>query len=643
MISFFRRALSSWLVLGLLGLVMIAFIVTGVSDPSGMTGGQSRSAVAKIGDERIDASEIEARIQLALENARQENTGLDIATFVNSGAFEQTTRQLLAARAMDVWAREQGMTSSDRLVDGEIASIPAFKGPTGQFDQQVFQTLLRQRRITEKQLRADLAGDLIRRQLLLPVAGGATVPAAVVAPYASLLLERREGMIGIVPTDAMPAGAAPTPAEVEQHYRQTIARYTMPERRIVRYAIFGKDQLGTITKPTEAQIAAFYRANSATYGAKETRTLSQVIVQDQKAAAALVAKVKGGQPFAAAAQAAGFSAQDTALGRQTREGIASLASPAAAAAAFALPKGGITDPVRSELGWHVIHVDLIEMTAAQPLASVRNVIEAQLERQKTDEAIATKVTAIEDAIADGSTFDEVVAAQKLTAATTPAVLPDGRAPEQPAYQAPAELPVLLKAAFESAVEDDPTVETIGNGALHGVIDVTRIIPPAPLPLATVREAVLKDLVAKRAAARARAVAQSILAKVDAGTPMDRAFAEAGMRLPPPQKQGGRQAELARPGQPIPPPLAMMFSMAKGKTKLLPAPGNQGWFVVQLQAIEPGDAAKAPGLIEATRQQFVRVIGEEYVEQFSNAVARDIGVSRDEDALRRLKARLSGAQ
>ena len=44
------------------------------------------------------------------------------------------------------------------------------------------------------------------------------------------------------------------------------------------------------------------------------------------------------------------------------------------------------------------------------------------------------------------------------------------------------------------------------------------------------------------------------------------------------------------GARVPPPLGLMFAMAQGPTKLLPAPRNAGWFIVQLKAIEPGKIA-----------------------------------------------------
>lgn len=640
MISFFRRALTSWVLLGILALVMVAFIVTGVGP--GMKGaGPSSEGIAKIGGVDLHSTETADRVQLQLEQARQQQPGLDIHAFVAGGGVDQTVTQLINARAMEVWAAKHGMAASNRLIDGEIASIGAFKGPTGEFDEQTFRAALAQRRLSEHQLRADIGGDAIRRQLLVPITASPRAPIGLVSPYAALLLENRTGTLGIVPASAMPAGTPPTDGEIADHYNRNLARYTMGERRVLRYAAFGRDELKNVAVPSEAEIAAFYKANAAAYGAKETRTLSQVILPDQAAAKALSAKVKAGASFAQAAAQVGYGAGDIALGEQSREAYAKLASPAVAAAAFATPQGGTTDPVKSELGWHVVHVDAIKGNAAQPLAAVRGEIVAKLAKEKADEALSSMVTAIEDAISDGSSFDDVVKSEKLAVVTTPPLLANGTAPDMPGWVPPAEVQRLLRTAFEVSPDDDPTVETIAPDNRYALLGVAQVVPAAPIPLAKVRETVVRDLMAKRAAERARAVATAIAAKANAGMPLAKAFAEAGMPLPPTEKAGGRQMDLAQSGRPIPPPIAMLFKMAKGKTKLLAAPNNQGWFIVQLETIVPGDAKTAPGLLQATQGQFAQILGEEYAEQFTNAVRKEVGIERNDAAIARLKKQLTG--
>ena len=641
MIAFFRRSLSSWFALALFGIVLLAFIVTGVvTKEMGSIGGGGGGTIAKIGRETIDANEVSRRVQLAIENARQQTPGLDMAAFVAGGGVEQVIGQYLDEHTVVLWGRKHGIGASDRLVDGEIASIPAFAGPTGRFDPLIMRAMLGQRHISERDLREDIAAGAVRRQLLIPVAAGATVPDGLIVPYASLLLEAREGQVGIVPAAAIPAGPAPTDAEIAAWYKGHLARYTVPEQRVLRYALFGREQVKPAA-PTEAEIAAFYQQNRAAYAAKDTRTLSQVILPDRKAADAFAAKVKGGASFDEAARQAGFTPQDTKLGEIGHDALAGKASRAVADAAYAAPAGGITAPVKADLGWYVVKVDAVKAVPARPLSAVHAEIADALTKQKADEALSDLVGKIEDAVSNGSNFDEVAKAQGLNVVTTPPLLANGTAPDQPGYKAPPEMPLLLKSGFQASIDDDPSVETIGAGAQYALLKLTKVIPAAPAPLARVHDDVVHDIQAQRASDRAKAIAQAVLAKVKAGTPMAQALAASGLKLPPPQKAAARQIDLQRNGQKVPRPLVLLFTMKQGDTGIVSDETGSVWFVVHLDQVVPGDAATQPQLVAQTRDEFARMVGQEYAEQFTAAAAQELGVKRYPKAIAQLKARLAG--
>ncbi|WP_380877706.1 peptidylprolyl isomerase [Sphingomonas sp. DBB INV C78] len=637
MISFFRRALSSWLVLGLFGLVLIAFAVTSI-DPSWINGSNSSGPqLATVGRSKVSATETRQRIDNALRQAQQQNPQLDMAGFAAQGAIDQIIDQAIAFRALEVWGRANGLGVSDRLIDGEIASTPAFFGLTGRFDRTAMENALNQARISERQYRTDIAGDALRRQLFVPIAFGARAPDALLMANASLLLEQRTGLIGIVPSEAIPAGPAPTDPEIQAFYKANIARFTIPERRVLRYAIFGQDNLPGNFTPTEAEIDAFYKANAATYAANETRSIAQVILSDQKAAAALVAKVKAGTPIADAAKQAGVEALTSDVAKAK---LAESASAAIADAAFTQPQGGVAGPIKGDLGWYVVQVAKINATAGRSLAAVRAEIAESLTKQKRDETLASLVSGVEDEIADGASFDDVVKAKKLVVATTPAILTDGRAPDQPAWQAPPEVAALMRSASQMTTEDDPTVETIG-AERYALMQVSQVVPATPAPLTDVREAVIAGIRSERTAKQARAIADAILAKAKAGTPLADAFAQAGVRLPAPTKAAARQMDLLRQDRPAPPPLKLMFGMKKGETRLIAAPNNAGWFVVQLGDVIAGDAKTEPALVNSLRGGFSRNIGDEYLQQFVAAASKDVGVQRNAPAINALKAELGG--
>lgn len=643
MLSSFRRGLMAKLMLGVLFLTLVAMVITGFGTGGGGLGdlgGLRTGTVARVGDESITTDRLRDETQRQFERLRREQPELDMAAFLRRGAMEEVLGQLIDVTAATVFGREQGMGVSKEMIDREIAGVPAFHDLTGRFDDATFRRVLAQERLTEKQLRDDIETRLIQRQLVLPAAGSAHVPAALALQYASLLLEQRSGIVGAVPSAAMGPGAEPSEAELAAFYRTNQARYTIPERRVIRYAVFGPDHVAASSQATEAEIQAAYRRNPA-YAARETRSLSQVVLQNEAQARALAQKIAAGTAFAAAAAQAGYSASDTALGINSREAFAAKSSPAVAAAAWGAARGATVGPVRSPFGWHVVKVDDVIVSPARPLAAVRGELAQQIQQRKATEAVNDLASKIEDSIRDGSSFDEIVAAQKLTVIETAPVTATGTAPGTPGWQAPPELQPLLEGAFATEPGDDPAVETIQENQRFAIVAVARAIPAAAPPLAQIRDRVKSDLIVRRASERARAIAAAIVARINAGTPPAQAFAQAQVKLPPLQTLTATRRDIARQNAQVPPPMAMMFSLPRGKARLLAAPDGQGWFVVYLDRIVPGDARGEPGLAEAVRSQFAQIIGDEYARQFTAALREGLKVERNDEAVAKVRAELLG--
>lgn len=647
MIAFFRRTIASKLALGLLALVLLAFIVTGVFThemPGGSMfgGGASGDTIATIGKRKLTSPELEDRIRREYARYAQQQPGLTLAQFVTGGGFDAVVDQAIAGVALEAFGRKIGLHASDRQIDGQIASIPAFQGPTGKFDQTVFRNALAQQRIDERGFRRDISGDIIRQMLFIPASGAVALPDGLISPYASLLVEVRKGTIGFVPAAAMAGGKAPTDAELQAFYKAHVGAYSIPARRVLRYALFGRDQVAGKAAPTEQQIRTVFDQNQAKYGARETRTLSQVVLPDQKAAAAFAAKVKGGTAFADAAKAAGFGASDIAIGTKSRADFASAIGQAPAAAAFAAAQGAIVGPVKSEFGWSVLKVEKIEAIPATPYAAARPQIAGDLTKNKQDQLLADMVNAMQDAQDDGKSFADIAKANGLTAAETPAITAGGIAPDQPGWKPSPEVQALLKPGFDAAADGTPSVETVQQGERYALLQVARALPAAPIPFAKVRERVAADFAAKRASDRAKAIADAILAKVKAGTPMAAAFAAAPVKLPAPNDGNGRRLDIAQARITPPAGLKALFTMPVSTTKMVPDDQGLGWYIVQLKSIVAPEPQSLKPLVSASRGDLVQTATNEYVEQFAHATAHDVGVTRNQAAIVALKARLLGA-
>ena len=638
MLSIFRRGVTAKIMLVILGIGLFAIVVTGFgtggSGLGGVTGGDD--TIATVQGEKVAASELRDQALQQVEQGAQQIPGFDMATFLRRGFLEETADQMIALAAATAFGREQGLAVSRQMIDAEIANIPAFQNLAGQFDQQAFEAALAREKITPAQLRKDIEARLIQRQLMQPAMASAALPRSISAEYAAMLLESRTGSIGLVPNAAMGGGNEPTDAEIAAFYRQNQARYTIPERRVLRYAVAGPETVAAAAKATDAEIEQAYKTNPA-YAAKETRTLSQVVLQEA-AARAFVQKVNGGTSFAQAAQQAGFGAADISFPDQTREAYTRTSNAAVANAVFAAQKGALVGPVRGPVGWHVVRIEDVKMTGARPLEAVRAEIAQGIEREKTQAAVGDLAGRLERGIADGLNFGELTQREKLPAVQTPPVTATGQAPGVQGWQAPPELAPMLELAFEAEPNSEPLVVPLGSEERFALFTVSNVIPAAARPLAEIREQVKADLVARRAADRARAVATSIVSKINAGTPPAQAFAEAQVRLPAPRPITVVRREVQMNPQ-APRELMTLLRLAPGKAQLVPSQG--GWAIVHVQSSARGDVTKAPQVAQQAHSELNRTLAEEYRRQMTNAARARVKVKRNEDALRRLRQELSG--
>lgn len=643
MLGFFRRMTKSkmggviaFLFLGLIALAFAAGDVTGLG---GGASGMSPKVVAEVGDKNVAETELVQRTKTALLNLQQQQPTADMAGLIAAGGVEQLLDQLVTARAFEAFAGDQGMVVSKRAIDGELASVPAFRGPDGKFSQMAYQGALQQNRITDAQVREDIARERLIQLLTAPANAAVRIGSQLALPYASLLLERRTGAIGFVPATAVPTGAAPTDAELQAFYRANIARYTVPERRVVRYAMVSPDTVKAQATPTEADIAAAYRANATRFAASQKRSAQTVVVLDQAAANAIAAKVKGGTSIADAARTAGleartFNALDkAALGNQAGQPVAD--------ALFAAPADGVVGPIRSAGTFVVAKVTGVEQVAARSLADARAELLGEVAKEKQQTVLTGINDAIDKAAGEGATFDEIVRDQKLTPQKTPAVLQNGIDPLNAKAGAVASLAPIVQAGFGSEQGDSPQIVPIGRDGSFALVALESVTPAAPRALADVREDVAKAFIARRSLQAARKVADQIAARAGGTGALAPAMAASGLTLPAVKAVNEPRAALAANPQGAEPALALMFAMAPNSAKVLAAPQNAGWLIVKLDRIVAGDARRNPQTVLAAQEDMSRIAGREMVQQFGRAIRNQVGVKTNPSGIQRAKDELSG--
>jgi peptidyl-prolyl cis-trans isomerase D len=619
--------------------ILASFAMADISSVGSGNFGLGSSTLVKVGKQQVTDRDMARAMERRLAEVRQRNPEADYAAIAND--YDAILASLVDQRSLEAFADKYGLILSKRLIDAEIAGIPGTRGLDGKFSDQAYQAFLAQQRMTDQEVRRLINGAMMQRMLLTPVASNARVPVGMAAPYASMLLEARQGDVATVPIAPFRAGLKPTDADLQSFHAANRNRYMVPEQRVLRIARIGPAQVAGVAA-TDQEIAAYYKANQATYGAKDVRVISQAVVPDRNAANAIAARARGGASFAAAAAPAGLSAADISVGPQTRAEFTSLAGNAVAAAAFAAPAGAIVGPVQSDLGWHVVKIDAVRREGGKSLAEARGEIAAKLGAEKRKDALTDLVTRVEDAIAEGSSCSEAAALAKLSVTETPLITATGTARDNPAFRLPAELAPALRSGFELSQDDEPVVEALANQEGYVLVQPSRIVPAAPAPLASIRAQVAEDWIAKQASDKARAVAGAINAKAARGMPLAKAVAEAGIALPPVQPVGARRLELSQMGANVPAPIRMLFSLGAGKSQIVADPKQRGFSVVKVNRIVPGNALNQPALIGRVQNEFQEPISDEYAREFLAAVRAAMGARRNEEAIAASRKRISGS-
>lgn len=644
MLQFFRNFFSSKVgiivTLGFVGLIALAFAGGDVMNSGNFGSGTSGDRVASVGKLRISSADLERAAANSVDELRQQQPGMNMKAFVNQGGLEQLLGNLIDLSAVRAFGEKHGIHIGDRLIDSEIAKIPSAQGPDGKFSDQVYRAFLAQRGVTDEQVRRQIAEAMMARQLLTPAELAVVPSKEAISRYAAILTEKRVGAIATLPSDAFAPKTAPTDAEINAWYASKKNDYTLPERRVIRYATFTDAAVKSVPAPTEAEVAALYEKNKAQFAASESRKVTQLVLPTEAAAKVIVAELGTGKSLEAVASTKGLAAAG--LGTLTRQALSAQTSQAIADAAFGAEKGRTVGPLKGPLGWTLLRVDGIETKAGRSLDQVRGELTEQAAIIKRRTALTEFSAKIEDQFDNGSTLADVAKELGLTISETPALLADGSAFGQPGSKSPPQLAKVVSAAFAMEGEKQPQLAEIEPGKTFIIFDVGSLMASAPPPLAEIKQIVANDVQLSKGAAAAKAVAQKIEDVVRKGGDLSAAISGLGLRLPPVQKIDMSRQQFQAMGAQTPPPLSLLFSMAKGKVKLLGAPRARGWFIVQLKDAIPGQvAANDPRLNELARS-IAQLQANEFSEQLRGAMRNEVGVKRNEAALKALRGRLTGA-
>jgi peptidyl-prolyl cis-trans isomerase D len=392
-----------------LAIVVVAFIWLYI--PSFMdhtAGAGTRDVVATVDGQDITVGRFRRLYQQQMQAYRNAyGANLDDRMLKQLGIEQRIVQQMVEEEVSLSEAHRLGITASDAEVRARILSLPAFQ-ENGHFigDQRYRQILNMQ----NPPLRATEFEEQVRRGIVLEKLQTALTGWVSVSDKdvdGEFVRRNEKVKLGVVsfPADKFRDSVAATDAEVSAHFEANKDNYKIPEKKKVRYVLVDTNALRERTAISAGDIQKYYQENEQQYSTPEQVTVSHILLKTEgkddaavkKQIEDILAKARAGEDFA---QLANKYSEDE--GSNKKGGVYDYFGRGTMVkefedVAFSLQPGQISDPVKTQYGYHIIKGGDKKPATTKTLADVKPQIEDQLKWERAREQsqkIANELTGV---------------------------------------------------------------------------------------------------------------------------------------------------------------------------------------------------------------------------------------------------------
>jgi peptidyl-prolyl cis-trans isomerase D len=630
MLGILRSAAGTWVAKALLSLLVLSFLVWGISGRM-MGGFAGHDAVIMAGGTKVSLNEYRLAYDRQLNQMSQQfGQRLTHEQATALGIDGQVLGQLVGGAVLDEQARKLGLgLSKDRLAE-LTREDPAFKGPGGTFDRRTFEYLLQQVGMRPEDYLKNRANVAVRQQIVEAISDGLKAPNTFLKAVALYRGEDRTIDYVSLPKSLVEPIEAPSDSALQAYFEQNKKTYAAPEYRKFSYVRLEPVDIMDPTAITDAQISEDYNKSKARYTTPETRTIEQLIFKTPDAAKAALDSLRTGATFDKIVAAEGKTEADILLGTLSKDKIA---DKAVAEEAFKLSANEVSPVVQGAFGPVLLRVTEIKPEVVKSLAEVSDEIRKDLAIGEASRILLDVHDKYEDTRASGASLAEAAEKLKLKLVTIDAVDRTGLRPDGSVVKDLPESPELIKAVFaaEPQAENDG-ITTADNGYLF--YEVNSITPARDRTLDEVRQKVVTDWTAAETSKRLTAKAEDLEKRLKAGTTLDVIAGE--LKLDKQTKRGLKRetddADFGKEGA------AVMFGVGEGGTGLIPSPTGDGQILFKVAEVFEPAGADAGSVPEDAQKGFNAGLSDDLLDELVAQLRTQYDVRIDQAAATQALAR-----
>lgn len=592
MLDLMRKHAGSWMIKVALGGIIVVFIFFfGWSGP----GDKSGNYVAKVNDTIITSDRFHNVYDRNLDQTRRrfkEQIPPEVVKELKKNVLQDLVNQALLLQE----ANRLGLFVNDRDLIQDIRTNPMFQRGGG-FDEAIYRAFLNEIKLTPTAYEEARKQELLELQVVRILTDGVKTDPQEIERFWHFYNDKLVlSLLLIKPEESK---EPPDPKAVEAFYKENQAKYEIPPSIDLQYVFFSWRDAQKTLSVTEDEVRSYYQNHPKEFTESERvharhilfrvppdaspETIEQVL----KRAEFTKQAIEGGEDFQKVAKEQ--SQDETTAGQGGDLGFFSRGTMnrELEKAAFNLEPGKISDPIRTELGYHVLVVEEKKPETMLDFDLAKDKIEYKLLEDKARKKVATDAESFYEQVYRSEDLEGPAKQFGFEVQKADSVTRIGGIPRVTAD------PKIMDQAFGLKTGEISRLERMGDHFL--VMKLTDKRKERIPELQEIRETVEKDYLRQQAVAAARKKAEEIIdALKQQPAEEDQIAKKFGLeweKLEPISRTAGFVPKLGS-GQEI----AEMLTSLSTANRLYPAPisSSAGVAVVRLNEVE-----------EASNEQFAK--------------------------------------
>ena len=394
MMDSLRTAANSLVLKIIFGIIIVSFILTGVS---GYLIGGGKNYAAKINGQEISRGQFENAFN-SERNRMQQQLGEQFSELAANEGYMKTLRQqtlnrLIDEALLDQYAHELKLGISDEQVKQAIFSTPAFQ-VDGKFDNSRYNAIIGQMRMTPDQYAQALRNQLTTQQLISAVAGTEFMLKGETDELAALVSQQRVVREATIDVNALAAKQQVTDQDITAYYDQHKNSFMTPEQFRVSYIAL---DAAAMQKPvSDADIQSYYDQHQDQFTQPQRNRYSIIQTKTEDEAEAVLEALNKGGDFATLAK------EKSADIISARNGgdmgwLEEATTPDELKNAGLKEKGQLSGVIKSSVGFLIARLDDVQPAKVKPLSEARDDIAAKVKQEKALDAYFALQQKVSDA------------------------------------------------------------------------------------------------------------------------------------------------------------------------------------------------------------------------------------------------------